>query len=176
MPTIHLSTYIKAPVERCFLFSLSVDLHKLSTQKTNEEAIAGVTKGLMKLGDVVTWRAKHFGIYQNLTSKITAYEAPRYFVSEMQKGAFKKLYHQHLFEEAEGGTVMKDVFEFEAPLGILGSLFATLVLKRYMRGFLEERNRTIKEVAEGNGGGNCCWFPLSSLAGVSTTLNDRAFC
>jgi hypothetical protein len=76
MTTIELNTLIDAPIERCFLLSLSVDLHQISTEQTNERAIAGVTSGLMKLNDVVTWRAKHFGIYQNLTSKITAYDSP----------------------------------------------------------------------------------------------------
>ena len=150
MPTIVLNTIIKAPIERCFLLALSVDLHKLSTKRTNEDAIAGVTTGLMKLNDVVTWRAKHFGIYQNLTSRIAEYQAPDYFVSEMVKGAFKKLHHQHIFEDKDGETLMTDIFTFQAPFGILGELFSGLVLKNYMTGFLKERNRTIKEVAEGD--------------------------
>ena len=150
MPTIVLSTNIKAPIRRCFLLALSVDLHKLSTQRTNEDAIAGVTTGLMKLGDEVTWRARHFGIYQNLTSRIAEYRAPDYFVSEMVKGAFKKLRHQHIFEEADGETIMTDIFNFQAPFGILGALFSGLVSKTYMTRFLEERNQTIKEAAEGN--------------------------
>jgi hypothetical protein len=62
----------------------------LSTEETNERAIAGITSGLMKLNDVVNWRAKHFGIYQNFTSKISEYDSPNYFVSEMVEGAFKK--------------------------------------------------------------------------------------
>src|ERR1051325_5401841 len=102
MPTIELKTEINAPIERCFLLSLSVDLHTMSTQETNERAIAGVTSGLMKLNDVVTWRAKHFGIYQNLTSRIAEYNSPTYFVSEMVEGAFKKLHHQHIFEFSNG--------------------------------------------------------------------------
>jgi ligand-binding SRPBCC domain-containing protein len=148
MPTIELKTIINAPIERCFLLSLSVDLHQLSTQETNERAISGVTKGLMKLNDVVTWRAKHFGIYQNMTSKISAYEAPRYFVSEMVKGAFKKLHHQHIFEWTGNETIMTDIFYFKAPFGIFGELFSKFVLKDYMKGFLIKRNDTIKEVAE----------------------------
>ena len=148
MPTIELKTKINAPIERCFLLSLSVDLHQLSTQETNERAISGVTTGLMKLNDVVTWRAKHFGIYQNMTSKISAYDAPKYFVSEMVKGAFKKLHHQHLFEWTGNETIMTDIFAFKAPFGILGELFSKLILKNYMKGFLIKRNNTIKEVAE----------------------------
>lgn len=148
MPTIELKTKINAPIERCFLLSLSVDLHQLSTQETNERAIAGVTKGLMKLNDVVTWRAKHFGIYQNMTSKVSAYDYPKYFVSEMVKGAFKKLHHQHMFEWTGHETIMTDIFYFEAPFGILGDLFSKFILTNYMKGFLIKRNNTIKEVAE----------------------------
>jgi ligand-binding SRPBCC domain-containing protein len=148
MTTIELKTKINAPVERCFLLSLSVDLHQLSTEETNERAISGVTKGLMKLNDVVTWRAKHFGIYQNLTTKISAYDAPKYFVSEMVKGAFKKMHHQHLFEWTGNETIMTDIFVFKVPLGMLGELFSKYVLKNYMQGFLIKRNDTIKQVAE----------------------------
>ena len=150
MPLIEIATKIDAPIERCFLLSLSVDLHQLSTAETNERAASGVTSGLMKLNDVVTWRAKHFGIYQSMTTKITSYDAPHYFVSEMIKGAFKKIYHEHLFEHKEAVTIMTDKFAFEAPIGIIGELFAHIVLKNYMTRFLIKRNETIKRVAEGN--------------------------
>ncbi len=43
---------------------------------------------------------------------------------------------------------MKDIFEFEAPFGILGKIASTLFLTNYMRRFLEIRNNTIKEFAE----------------------------
>lgn len=151
MTTIELTTSINAPAERCFLLSLSVDLHQLSTEGTNEKAVAGVTSGLMKLNDTVTWRAKHFGMYQTMTSKISDYDFPKYFVSEMVKGAFKKLHHRHLFEQKNNETIMTDIFAFEAPFGIFGKLFSKLVLKNYMKGFLMKRNDTIKRVAEGDG-------------------------
>jgi len=43
---------------------------------------------------------------------------------------------------------MRDVFTFESPFGILGRVANTLVLSRYMRSFLLERNRVIKATAE----------------------------
>ena len=69
MPKIHLQTFIKAKKELVFDLSRSIDLHLLSTKKTNEKAIAGKTSGLMELNDTVTWRAKNLGIYQNLNPK-----------------------------------------------------------------------------------------------------------
>jgi len=105
---------------------------------------------LCKLGDEVTWRAKHFGIYQKLSSKTTKLKAPFYFQDCMIKGAFSFLMHDHYFEENDGVTVMKDVFAYGVSYGFFGILFNKVVLKKYMIALLTERNRVIKEVAEKN--------------------------
>ncbi|WP_126597994.1 SRPBCC family protein [Dictyobacter aurantiacus] len=152
MAIIHLDTIIQAPVERCFDLSISVDAHSGSMSHTRERAIAGVTSGLMQLGDVVTWEAVHFGIKQHLTSKITAYERPSRFVDEMVRGVFQEITHVHDFlPQPDGTTLMRDTFIFRAPLGILGRLAETLFLTRYMRHLLLDRNRYLKQLAEQNG-------------------------
>jgi ligand-binding SRPBCC domain-containing protein len=148
MTLISLETHIQAPAERCFDLSLSVDLHQISTAETGEKAVDGIISGLMQLHDTVTWRAKHLGIWQELTTQITAWERPFYFQDQMLKGAFKSMVHDHIFEEKNKITFMKDVFVFESPLGILGNLADSLFLKKYMTHFLLLRNRTIKQTAE----------------------------
>jgi ligand-binding SRPBCC domain-containing protein len=152
MPIITLNTIIQAPVEICFDLSRSIDLHTISTKHTGERAIAGVTSGLIGLGDTVTWRAKHFGIWQNLTSKITEYDHPHYFVDEMVQGAFSRFRHEHRFRQMDGGTNMTDVFDYASPLGALGKLSDVLFLKNYMMRLLEERNKVIKDYAESGKG------------------------
>ena len=151
MPTIHLRTVISAPVERCFDLCRSIDFHLTSTGDTEEEAVGGRTSGLIEMDETVTWRAKHFGVRQHLTSKITAFERPRHFRDEMLKGAFAVMKHDHVFEEASGQTVMIDTFYFRAPLGPLGLLAERMVLTKYMTRFLEERARVLKEAAESDG-------------------------
>ena len=148
MPIIELKTEINANKEIVFDLSRSIDLHKISTEHTNEQAIAGKTSGLIGMNESVTWKAKHFGIYQNLTSKITEFERPNYFVDEMQKGAFSEFKHEHHFSELNGGTLMTDYFNYKSPLGILGKLADKLFLKKYMTELLTERNRIVKEFAE----------------------------
>ena len=148
MPVITLVSSIKAPADRCFDLSCSIDLHQISTRHTGERAIAGTTSGLIGLGEQVTWRARHFGVWQNLTSAITEYRRPYFFVDEMVRGAFKRFRHEHHFEEANGITRMTDVFDYVSPLGPLGCLADWLFLKKYMQNFLLERNRVIKEYAE----------------------------
>jgi ligand-binding SRPBCC domain-containing protein len=148
MPLIRLETYISAPVERCFDLSLSVDLHRNSVAHTRERPVAGVTSGVMKLGDTVTWEAMHFGIKQHLTSKITAYERPYRFTDQMVQGIFQEITHRHEFVSQPPGTLMIDLFAFRAPLGILGKLAEALFLTRYMKELLLMRNRYLKQAAE----------------------------
>src|ERR1700743_2522414 len=97
MPTIVLITKINAPVETVLNLSRSIDLHIVSTKQTGERAIGGRTSGLIGLNETVTWRAKHFGIWQNLTSKITVFNPPNLFADEMVSGAFKSFRHEHHF-------------------------------------------------------------------------------
>ena len=148
MPTIRLETFIAASLERCFDLSLSVDLHCHSVAHTGERPIAGVTSGVMKLGDVVTWEAVHFGIKQHLTTKITAYERPYRFTDEMIQGAFQEMIHLHEFVPQPHGTLMIDRFTFRAPLGLFGRIAETLILTRYMKALLLTRNTYLKQVAE----------------------------
>ena len=148
MPRIVLHTEINALPHVVFDFARSVDIHQVSTSKTKETVVAGRSSGLMELGETVTWRAKHFGVYQTLTSKITHMQKPSYFVDEMEKGAFKHFKHEHFFKERESGVRMIDVFEYTSPFGLLGDLADFLFLKNYMTRFLEDRNKVIKELAE----------------------------
>jgi ligand-binding SRPBCC domain-containing protein len=149
MPVIELTTRINAPVIRVFDLSTSIELHMLSTKITNETAIAGKTTGLITLGETVTWRAKHFGVYQKLTVKITAFERPCFFVDEMQKGIFSSMKHTHCFNKMDDNyTEMNDIFEYQSPLGFVGKVFDFLILKNYMTKFLVLRNQEIKRIAE----------------------------
>src|SRR4051812_20897417 len=108
MPIIRLETQIHAVPERCFDLARDVDAHVGSTAGTHERAVAGVTSGLMGLGDSVTWEAVHFGVRQRLTSRITRLERPNLFVDEMVEGAFHSFEHTHEFRSTNNGTVMVD--------------------------------------------------------------------
>ncbi|MBW3572161.1 MAG: SRPBCC family protein [Gemmatimonadetes bacterium] len=149
MITIQLSTHIHAPTERVFDLACSIDLHARSLDWTGEEPVAGRMSGLIGPGETVTWRARHLGVRQRLTSRISGYDRPRWFQDVMVRGAFAWMEHDHWFDAApDGGTVLRDDFRFAAPLGVLGRIVEMLVLRRYMTRFLERRNAVIKRVAE----------------------------
>ena len=148
MPVIYLETKIKSKIEICFDLSRSIDLHQISTAKSNEKAIDGKTKGLIEQDEFVTWRAIHFGIKQQLSSRITQFERPFHFRDEQIKGAFKYIIHDHFFESEGENTLMKDNFKFESPYSFAGKIFDKIILTNYMTKLLSERNQVIKEYAE----------------------------
>lgn len=148
MPIITLKTSINAPIEKVFDLSRSIDFHKESQRNHNEIPLAGTITGLINLGETVTWRAKHFGITQQLTTKITAYSYPVHFRDSQISGIFKYFHHDHFFMRSGEKTIMKDIFEYESPFGILGKIADTLYLKKYMSNFLLDRNILIKEMCE----------------------------
>lgn len=145
MPQIHLETFIAAPAELCFDLCLNVQLHE---QAGHGRAVAGITSGQMFLGDTVTWEAVHFFVRQRLTSKIVAYERPRMFIDEMQRGAFARWRHTHRFVERPDGTLMIDEVDFASPLGVLGKLADAVLLQSYMTRFLVRHNKFFKREAE----------------------------
>jgi ligand-binding SRPBCC domain-containing protein len=148
MARIECVTEIRAPIERCFDLARSIDLHLASTEATGERAIAGVTAGLIGLGQQVRWRARHFGLVFEMTSRITAMERPRYFRDCMVDGPFSLFEHDHTFEAVGESTSMEDVIRFEAPLGSVGRLVSRVVLRPHLQRFLAARNDYLKSVAE----------------------------
>jgi ligand-binding SRPBCC domain-containing protein len=152
MPTIHLTTFIAAPVEVVFDLSRHIGLHKESMSVYKEDAVAGTRFGLIEEGETVTWKAKHLFKNRLMRVKITEMKKPEMFTDEQLQGDFKMMKHEHHFKPCDNGTIMIDLFNFESPYGILGQWLNSLYLNKYMRRLLEQRNKTIKEYAEGGRG------------------------
>ncbi|MBI2729918.1 MAG: SRPBCC family protein [Sphingobacteriales bacterium] len=148
MPTIHLTTLIHAPVERVFNLSRHIALHKKSMEHTGERAVAGVTTGMINLGETVTWEARHLMKTRRFTSKITSMKTYDSFTDEMIKGDFKSFQHQHHFKQIENGTIIIDIINYEMPYGIIGQLVNGFYLHRYLESLIKKRNEVIKEYAE----------------------------
>ncbi|MCO5297244.1 MAG: SRPBCC family protein [Fimbriimonadaceae bacterium] len=148
MATLEVLTAIAAPPSVCFDLARDMDLHTRSLKGSGEEAIAGITTGLIGMGEEVTFRGRHFGVSLTHTSRITAFDPPRHFRDEMVKGQFRTFTHDHLFETDGEGTRMIDRVNYEAPLGVLGRIVEALVLNRYLERLLRQRGEAIRQEAE----------------------------
>ena len=141
------STSLPIGPEQAFDLSLSVNAHLDSFARTGEQAIGGVTTGVIGLGEFVTWRARHFGITWSMTSAITAWDRPHRFVDEQQRGPFKSFWHEHTFRPHAEGTELHDVVVFSAPLGVLGRIAERVALRRHLSHLIDVRNEFLVEQA-----------------------------
>ncbi|QYS86705.1 SRPBCC family protein [Flavobacterium oreochromis] len=143
MTTLHLKTIINSKIQTVFNASRNLDFHKESLASTNERIIAGKQNGLIEEGETVTWRGKHFGCYLTHKSLITQMNKYDSFTDEMVDGHFKSFVH-HQFIEQGNMTLMIDTIHYSVPYGLLGRFFDFLVLKKYLRKLIEERNEFLK--------------------------------
>ncbi len=150
MPVIHCTTFVAAPVERVFDLSRSIEVHRHSMQKHKEQAVGGLFTGLLGKGEEVTWKAHHLFKTRILKTKITEFDRPVRFVDEQVSGDFSMMKHQHFFKPCDNGTIMIDIFQFETPYKLIGTIVNRIYLTRYMKTLLDEKNKVIKEMAEGN--------------------------
>jgi ligand-binding SRPBCC domain-containing protein len=138
---IVVETWIAAPAEMCFDLALDVDVHAESAAFSGERVVEpGRTSGVLQLGDLLTFEGRHFGFRQRFTTRITEVDRPLRFVDEMVRGFFPNLRHVHEFHPREGGTLMRDVVEFEGAFRFL--------LQRHMRWFIATKQQHLKAIIE----------------------------
>ncbi len=125
-----------------------IRIHTETTAQTDELAVAGVTTGMIGLGQTVTFEGTHFGMRQRLMVKVVEFERPHLFVDEMIEGRFRSFRHIHEFLSIDGGTLMLDTVVWVSPLGILGMIADKLLIRRHLRDLITTRNTKLKEIAE----------------------------
>lgn len=148
MSSIHLTTFIAAPIERVFDLSRSIDLHKKSMSKIKEEAVSGVTFGLINVDETVTWKAKVLLRTRYLRIKIIEMNKPHSFTDVSVSGSLKDMTHEHHFKSIENGTLMIDIFNYSLGYGSIGKLVNSIYFSRFLEKLFEQRNAIIKEYAE----------------------------
>jgi ligand-binding SRPBCC domain-containing protein len=77
----------------------------------------------IRVGTVIDHRLRIHGIPIRWRSKITAWEPPTRFVDEQVRGPYRVWAHEHLFEERDGGTVVRDRVRFAAPFAFFTHKF-----------------------------------------------------
>ena len=148
MSSIHLTTFIAAPVSSVFDLARSVDMHKQSMKNHKEEAVAGIRFGLIEKNESVTWKAKHFFKTRFFTSRVIEMKPFEKFTDKMIRGDFVSFQHEHFFKPADNGSIVIDIISYEPPFGILGKMMSRLYLTPYIEKLVVNRNKVIRQYAE----------------------------
>jgi ligand-binding SRPBCC domain-containing protein len=144
-----LERVIAAAPAAVFAASLDPALHVRSMARHGETMVEAPAGGSFAEGSTVTWRARHFGIAFRLRSLVFDIEPPRRFSDRQIAGPFGAFLHEHEFSEHPRGTLMRDTITFRSPFGPLGRVVDRLVMTRYLRHLIAERNDVLAAELEG---------------------------
>lgn len=156
MPQIERTIEIATPLPTVFAFATDIRNHgRIAPPETHEQLLYTDAVPL-RLGTVVTFRARYAGLSWTLTSRITDFDPPEpshpdcaSFRDEQVRGPFAAWRHDHCFVETpDGGTRLTDRFTYTAPLGLLGRLIARLWLNRCLRRLMAHLQDTTKQILE----------------------------
>jgi ligand-binding SRPBCC domain-containing protein len=145
MVTIRLSTWVNAPVDRCFRLATSADFY---CSETSPIKVRSPKSGTLQIGDTLFWHAWRWGLRLSHSCHIDEIRPNNYFREVAAPGEFQRYVHEHHFAPMDDGTRMRDEIKFAAPKGPFGFLMEKILLKRYVRKLLIEQNMRLKRAAE----------------------------
>ena len=76
------------------------------------------------------------------------YQPPHLFEDVQIKGPFRSWRHRHIITAHREGATLRDEIEYEPPLGILGRMFAPLLIEKRLRKLFDYRHRVTREWCE----------------------------
>ena len=100
----------------------------------------------MKEGAIIDYVVSLGGVPLRWRTLITSYDPPHKFVDEQLTGPYSFWHHTHTFSAlADGGTELGDVVRYALPLGPLGDLAHTLMVRRQVEGIFQHRQQVIAD-------------------------------
>lgn len=80
-----------------------------------------------------------FNIKLNWVTEITQVRELEYFVDEQRIGPYSMWHHQHKIEPIDGGVLMTDIVSYQPPMGFLGSIANSLLIKKQLQEIFDYR-------------------------------------
>ena len=148
MASIHLTTFIAAPVERVFDLSRHIAIYKNLFQSRKEQISSGAGSNLLNLNETISIVGKIAGKTRLTMLKITTISKPASFNEEQVKGDLAEFKHQHHFKSVQNGTIVIDMIEYGLPKDFIGKIAGRLYLRNYLEELVNKRNELIRSYAE----------------------------
>ena len=145
MVTVRLTTWVNAPVDRCFRLATCAQLHALGGPASE---VLSTRSQALQVGDTISWQASQWGLHLAHTCRINEVRPNSYFREEMVSGGFRHYVHEHHFAPMDDGTRMRDEVRFSAPMGPMGGVAERLLLKKYVMKLLIQQHMQVKRAAE----------------------------
>lgn len=139
--------HLNTTIEECWNFFSSPRNLETITPDTMGFEIQDYDNKQMYPGQVITYTLKPLlGIKISWMTIITTSKKNEYFVDEQRFGPYALWHHKHFFEATATGVKMTDVVHYALPLGFLGRIMNTLMVKEKIKTIFAYRYNKIEEL------------------------------
>lgn len=97
----------------------------------------------MRVGTLIQYRLRLHGVPISWLTSIQAWEPPHRFVDVQVRGPYALWHHTHTFQEADGGTLMRDTVRYAIGFGPLGELAHRALVRRDLRAIFDYRAQAV---------------------------------
>ena len=135
---------VTASLDECWsFFSSPRNLQKITPSDMGFE-ITDYDERTVYPGQVIQYKVRPlFGITLSWMTVITAVKENSYFIDEQRFGPYALWHHKHFFEATPEGVKMTDVVHYGLPLGFLGRIMNTVVVKSKLKEIFEFREKAV---------------------------------
>lgn len=104
---------------------------------------------VMAVGTLIEYRLRLHGLPFRWRTRIEAFDPDRSFVDVQLTGPYALWHHLHLFEDAPGGTMVRDQVTYALPFGRAGRVVAGAVVDRTLARIFDHRRDAIARLLPG---------------------------
>jgi len=129
------------------LFSNPGNLAKLTMPGLGLRIISGGDHSIIYPGQRIEYKLKPvWGITVHWITEIKEVERLKFFMDIQRKGPYRVWEHRHFFKEIDGGVEMTDMVQYKNPLGILGNMANSILVKKRLKQIFEYRFQQVEQV------------------------------
>jgi ligand-binding SRPBCC domain-containing protein len=100
----------------------------------------------MRAGTLIEYRLRLHAVPLRWLTRIDEWRHQRAFADRQVQGPYRLWYHHHEFAAHDGGTTVRDRVTYALPLGRLGDLAGTAVVRRELERIFDFRRDAVRRL------------------------------
>ena len=144
---VRFEQFIDLPRDNVFRFFSKPQNLSLITPPRLKFNILTPTPLLMKEGQLIDYSLIiMYCIKLRWRTLITHYEKPYKFIDQQIKGPYSLWHHTHIFEEKNGGTLIKDEVTYSVPFGLIGRFINAIYIQYDVKSIFKYRHKILDQI------------------------------
>ncbi len=144
--TLRREQWIPRPIEEVFAFFADArNLEEITPAWLNFR-ILSPEPSAVQAGTHLSYRLRWHGFPVRWVTEIRSWSPPTKFIDVQARGPYRLWHHTHRFQPLEGGTLMRDIVRYVLPLGPVGRLAHTWLVKADLKAIFDHRAAQVSRI------------------------------